>query len=185
MLRSLSRMSAKTGVAPQWMITFALPAQATHSVTPSSSPTAGGWNERNVDRTLELRLDESFGIGGDEAYAFGRRLGPGDRLVAGRSDNEQCARTIGPSTQRAEDISGLAVDPHAQDTFELPGHGDRLEHARWADEKARHGAPVPQLVRSRDLGRADRLAEGSGQGEPVQVDPEHGLDELGVVAAPH
>ena len=51
----------------------------------SSSVIAGGWNERNVERTS---LDESFGIRGDEAYAFGGGVRPGERLLARRADGE-------------------------------------------------------------------------------------------------
>src|SRR6266446_8768634 len=135
MFRSPGRMSANSGVAPQWTITFAVVGQVSEVVitsspgrTPapssarwsaavpeesastcfaskysavrrsssaargplvsqperiasaaaatSSSPTAGGWNDKK-----ELRLDESARIGRDEAYALGRRLSPSEGLL--------------------------------------------------------------------------------------------------------
>src|SRR5438132_6983956 len=150
MLSVSSRTSAKTGVAPQWTITFAVAGQVIDVVitsspgpTPtasrarwsaavpddsastcfasrysrirrsssaargpvvsqperivsataatSSSPTAGGWKERNVERKP---LDESFGIGGDEAYAVRRRIGPGERLRAGGARRQHGADPV-------------------------------------------------------------------------------------------
>src|SRR5437660_11524098 len=43
----------------------------------SASEIAGGWNERN-----SVRLEESSGIRGEEAYALRGRVGPGDGLGA-------------------------------------------------------------------------------------------------------
>src|SRR5215203_6961029 len=201
MLRSPSRTSAKTGVAPQWTITFAVAGQVSELVitsspgrTPtassarwsaavpdatastcfasrysaarrsssaargpvvshperivsataaiSSSPTAGGWNERKVARVAPL--DESSGIRGDEAYALRRRVGPCERLLARVADREHGTRAVGAAAQRPDDEPGLAVDPHAQHAVGAVRHLDALEHPRRRDEKARDRPADPR-----------------------------------------
>ena len=65
----------------------------------SSSPIAGGWNERKVSR-----LRESFGvdIGGDEAYALRGRRGPLERLRAAVADRLHRACAVRADAQLAE-----------------------------------------------------------------------------------
>src|SRR4051794_25300073 len=237
MFRSPSRMSAKTGVAPQCTITFAVAGHVSAVVitsspgrTPtasrarwsaavpdetastwfasrysaarrsssaargpvvsqpdrivsatasiSSSPTAGGWNERKVAR--RARLNESSGIGGDEAYALRRRVGPRERLVARVADREDRAGAVGAAAERPDDEPGLAVDPPPPHALEVVGPLDPLEHPRPRNEEARDRAADPRLVTVCYLhSPADR-----GVDRPlVQRDPEHGLGELRVVAA--
>src|SRR5215217_7758873 len=172
MLRSPSRTSAKTGVAPQWTITFAVAGQVRELVitsspgrTPtvssaswsaavpdatastclvsrysanlrsssaargpvvsqperivsataaiSSSPTAGGWNERKVSRLG----GESFDTYGVEAYALGCSGGPRPSLVAARADGDDGACTVGAASQLAEPMADAPVEADVDDAF--------------------------------------------------------------------
>src|SRR5438105_14382126 len=76
----------------------------------SSSPIAGGWNERSV-----LRLDESLCIGRDEAYALRGGRSARHGLVAARAHGEDRTGAVAPATQRREDVARLAVEPHPDD----------------------------------------------------------------------
>src|SRR3954453_1000274 len=237
MFRSPSGTSAKTGVAPQCTITFAVAGQVSAVVitsspgrTPtassarwsaavpdatastcfasrysaarrsssaargpvvsqperivsatasiSSSPTAGGWNERKVAR--RARLDESSGIGGDEAYAVRRRVGPCERLVARVADREHGPGTVGAAAQRPDDEPRLAIDPHPQHALERVWHLDPREDPRRRDEKARDGGADARDITVRCLrGPAQR-----GVDRPVvERDPERGLRKLRIVAS--
>src|SRR5438067_5005867 len=92
----------------------------------SASEIAGGWNERNV-----LRLDDSSGIGRDEAYALRGRLRPRDGLAAVLAGDENCACAVAPAPERREDIARLAVDA----SLDAVRHLDGFEHARRGDEE--------------------------------------------------
>src|SRR2546421_7366964 len=80
----------------------------------SSSPTAGGWNERKVPRA-GLVLDESSGIDGVEAYALGGARSPLERLLARVADREHRARAVRALPERAEPMRRLSVDAHVED----------------------------------------------------------------------
>src|SRR5436309_3273700 len=67
----------------------------------SSSPTAGGWNERNDAR---LDSDESLGIGGLEAYARSRAVGSLEGLGARAPDRENGSGPVRARAQLAEDV---------------------------------------------------------------------------------
>src|SRR6185369_17327090 len=84
----------------------------------SSSPTAGGWKPRNVER-----LDDSFcwDIGNDEAYAVRRAASASDRLLAVGTDGEHCAGPVGAAPERAEHRAGLGIDAHPGDTVHRRG----------------------------------------------------------------
>src|SRR5438067_4979402 len=135
----------------------------------SSSVIAGGWNDKKVSR-----LDESSGIRGDEAYALRDGLCPCDGVVTGVAGDEDGSGTIRPAPERREDVAGLAVDPRV----DVARHLDALEDAGRRDEELRHRAADPRLVLTQD----ELLPERRVEREPVQVDTEHGLDELRVVA---
>src|SRR5664279_3905803 len=72
----------------------------------SASEIAGGWNERN-----SVRLEESSGIRGDEAYALGGRLRPGDGLPAALAGHEHRTGAVGATTQGSDHEARFAVDP--------------------------------------------------------------------------
>src|SRR5688500_6573937 len=241
MLRSSSRTSTKTGVAPACTITFAVAGQvmgvvitsspgptpsassercsaavpddrATACCAPtysanrssssavrgpvvsqpersvsataslSSSPIAGGWNERKVSR-----LRESFGvdIGGDEAYALRRGARPLERLRAAVADRLHRAGPVGADAQVAEAPAGRPIDPRARDAFDrqrLVHTLDRAKLARPRRQEPRHRAT--RRVERREHLRRDRLAERGRERELVQVDAERRLAELRVVPAP-
>src|SRR5262245_56665272 len=207
MLRSPGRTSAKTGVAPQWTITFAVAGQVSEVVTTSSpgptprasrarcsaavpeewastcsasrtaaarrsssaargplvsqpdriasaaaatssSPTAGGWKDRNE---ALMGLDEGARIGGQEAYALRRGVSPRHGPLARPADGEHGARAVGAAPERCQHVAGLAVDPRPEDAGEALRHLDRLEHPRRRDEEARHRPADPFRVRARHL----------------------------------
>ena len=72
----------------------------------SASEIAGGWNERN-----SVRLEESSGIRGEEAYALRGRVRPGDGLLAAAAGREHGPGAVGAAAERGEDEARLAVDP--------------------------------------------------------------------------
>src|SRR5581483_3341191 len=148
----------------------------------SSSPTAGGWKPRKL-----LRRDDSFGgIGSDEAYAVGCAASTLDGLLPRAADREHRAGPVGAAPERSEDRARLAVDAHPEDAVDRFRLADSLHLAQLAglgDEEADAGA-----ARGADgARRVDGLAEGGGERQPVQVDPQRRLAELSVVASsePH
>ena len=81
----------------------------------SSSPIAGGWNERKV-----LRLEESFCIGGSEADELGGAVGARERLVAALAVGEHEPGPVTPSPERPERPAGRAVDTRVEDALGPP-----------------------------------------------------------------
>src|SRR5664279_1514498 len=72
----------------------------------SASEIAGGWNERN-----SVRLEESYGIRDEEAYALGRRVRPTDGFLTAVADGEHCPRAVGATPQRRENVARSPIDP--------------------------------------------------------------------------
>ena len=129
----------------------------------SSSPIAG----RLEREERQSRLDESSGIGGDEAYALGGRVRPRRRPRRGVAPTASTAPARSePRRSGVEHEARLAVDPHLRRPRALR-HLDRLEHPGRRDEEARDGAADPRLGRA---GTASGLAERRGDREAVQVD---------------
>src|SRR5664279_5290975 len=95
----------------------------------SASEIAGGWNERN-----SVRLEESSGIRGEEAYALRGGVRRGDGLLPGAARPEHGPGAVGAAPQRDEDVAGLAVDPCLDPGRDLDG----LERPGRGDEETRH-----------------------------------------------
>ena len=97
---------------------------------------------------------------------------------------EHRARAVGAPAERAEDVPGLAVDPHVLHSLHrsrLLRPLDLLEHALGRDEEAHHGAA--DLRHGVQRGRPDRLAERGLEREALRSTPSASFAELGVVPA--
>src|ERR671925_669041 len=146
----------------------------------SSSPIAGGWKPRKVARRSAELCD--FRIRDDEAYEIGHAAIPRERLLAARPDGDHGSRAIAARAEGPELVAGRAVDVEVDDTLDgarcLDALG-RCEAPLRRDEEARAGAADLRLGPR----RLERLAERGRDREPVELDAERGVAELGVVAA--
>src|SRR5438876_166544 len=154
-----SRTSAKTGVAPQWTITFAVAGQVIELViTSSPGPTPSATSERCraavADETASTCLTS--------------------RESRMRASSAAVRGPVGAAPERREDVARLAVDSHALDPLEPLGNLHRLEHAGRRDQEARDRAADPGPVPTWHKRRPERGIDG----EVVQVDARDGLDEL-------
>ena len=119
----------------------------------------------------------------DEAYAFRGARGALERLLAAvptassapaRSAPRRSGRTRGPAPGR----SGRRATPSSASAASRPSTSTQRPRRDEEDGRRRR--------RRRDfvvLKHGRRFAERGVEREPVQVDPDRGLDELGVVAA--
>src|SRR5918999_1585066 len=142
-----------------------------------SAPTAGGWNESMV-----ARLADSSGTGRPEAYESGGRHRPLEGLLPALADRLYRSDAIGSPPEFADLEPRPAVDAdadHALDAFSLLDALDRFQLAGLRGQEDGRGASNLRL--GAEL--PHRLAQRGGEGEPVQVEAESGLAELGVVPA--
>src|SRR5450432_3690024 len=82
----------------------------------SSSPIAGGWNDRKVSLLAEISV-----IGGGEAYALGRRVRPRHRLLPRRAERQYRTGTIGTTPKLPEAVTRLPIDTDLLHPVELVG----------------------------------------------------------------
>src|SRR5829696_4606186 len=146
----------------------------------SSSPTAGGWNERKV------RLRESSGvdIGGDEAYALRRRGRPFERLLARLADRLHRTGPIRSDAELAEPVPGFAVNANTPHARQRRGAVDTVHCLQLALRRRQELRDCPSGgIDGRERRMRNLLAECSRERELVQVDAERELAELRVVAA--
>ena len=116
-----------------------------------------------------------------EADEPGGPVGAGERVVPAVTAGKDVAGAVVAAAEGAELPARLAVDARVDDTVDRerllhPAHV--LEDALGRDEEA------DDRARGRlRLGQLDRLTEGGGEREAVEVDAERDTAELGVVAA--
>ena len=227
MLSVSSRMSAKTGVAPVWTITFAVAGHVSERRDHLVAGPDPERDEREVERggarrdrehvlRLEVVAHARLELGGARAGRqpagterrrdrLDLRVGDRGRLereefrslrgelpasavtkrmrsaaafarASASSRDSPAARTAparsAPRRSGAEDVAGLAVDPHPLDALEVVGHLDALEHARRGDEEA--ASPRRRPATCVESARASAAERGVDR-EAVQVDAGHGL----------
>src|SRR2546421_12569511 len=105
-------------------------------------------------------------------------------VVARLADGENRAGPIGATQERTELVADLAVKADALDPVEREGlvHAvDVPEHASRSDEEP--NATAALLCEGSELGGTDRLPEGRGERQPVEVDPEDRATKLSVVTS--
>ena len=123
-------------------------------------------------------LDESFGIGGDEAYALGRARRPAraprSRAVARRRGPRPRGRRRAAAAEARSPARGRSARGRRPRAPPRRHRRPRSSTPGGATRKRTHAPPTRGSGR---VGSAvDRLAERGGEREPVQVDAERRLD---------